>query len=75
MHRILRYIPDRKTPNVVARLKRKIPQNVNHKLYFDNYYTSVALMVYLAKQGIQALGTMQRNRIPNNKMPSEKDIK
>lgn len=61
--------------NVVVRLSRKIPKNVQHKLYFDNYYTSVPLMVYLYQQGILSLGTVRRNRIPNCKLKSEAEVK
>lgn len=61
--------------NVVVRLCRSVEQNVNHKVYFDNYFTSLKLIVYLQQQGIQSLGTVRCNRIPNNKMPSEKEMK
>lgn len=60
--------------NVVIRLARKIPKHVNHKLYFDNYYSSVPLLVYLQQQGIQSLGTARRNRIPECKLPTEKEL-
>lgn len=36
--------------NVVMRLSRCIPEKNNYKLYFDNYYTTLALMVELAKK-------------------------
>jgi hypothetical protein len=62
------------SPNVVVRLSRKIERNMSHKLYFDNYFTSLKLMVYLAHNGIHALGTVRRNRIPNSKMPTEKEM-
>ena len=61
--------------NIVVRMSRKIERNVSHKLYFDNYFTSIKLIVYLAQNGIHALGTVRRNRIPNTKMPSEKQMK
>ena len=61
--------------NIVVQLSRKIQKNVSHKLYFDNYFTSLKLMVHLAKNGIYALGTVRRNRIPNGKMPTEKQMK
>ena len=57
--------------NVVVLLSRTIPRNQNYKLYFDNYYTSIGIMPYLAKQGILPPGTIRQNKIPNNKMPSE----
>ncbi|GBO18512.1 PiggyBac transposable element-derived protein 2 [Araneus ventricosus] len=61
--------------NVVVKLTRDIPKNMNHKLYFDNYYSCVPLLVYLHKQGILSLGTARRNRIPNCKLPTEKELK
>ncbi|KAF2878824.1 hypothetical protein ILUMI_27348, partial [Ignelater luminosus] len=60
--------------NIVVRLSRDIPRFKNHKLYFDNYYTSVPLVVYLFKKGILSLETIRRNRIPNSKLPSEADM-
>jgi len=35
--------------NIVVRLARIIPKNQNYKLYFDNYYTTLALEVYFKK--------------------------
>ena len=37
--------------NVVIRLARSIQTGINHKLFFDNYFTSPELQIYLAKQG------------------------
>ncbi|KAJ8937359.1 hypothetical protein NQ314_011904 [Rhamnusium bicolor] len=59
----------------VVRLVIIIPRNVNHRIYFDNYYTSIPLLVYLAKQGIHNLGTVRRNGIRNCKLPDEKSMK
>lgn len=61
--------------NVVVRLSRIIPRNQNYRLYFDNYYTTPALLAYLAHNGIYSLGTVRRNRIMNCKLPTEKEIK
>jgi len=41
--------------NVVVRLSRNVPNNLNYKLYFDNYFTSPDLQVFLAKRGIWSL--------------------
>lgn len=60
--------------NVVVRLAREIPRNQNYRLYFDNYFTSLLLLEYFAKQGILSLGTIRRNRIPDCKLPLEKEI-
>ncbi|KAJ8728907.1 hypothetical protein PYW07_006603 [Mythimna separata] len=58
--------------NVVMRLARLIPRHQNYQLYFDNYFTSLRLLEYLAKEGIHSLGTIRRNRIPDCKLQPEK---
>lgn len=63
------------TSNLVLRLARIIPRQKNYRLYHDNYYTSLQLMVHLAKEGILSLGTIRRNRIPNCKLPLEAAMK
>ena len=34
----------------------------NHQVYFDNFFTSVALMEYLKENGVNAAGTIRLNR-------------
>ncbi|CAH2262359.1 jg26883 [Pararge aegeria aegeria] len=60
--------------NVVVRLARGVPRHINHIIYFDNFYTSVPLVTYLAKQGIYSLGTVQSNRLVNCKLPDKKTM-
>lgn len=60
--------------NVVVRLSRCIPPN-NHKLYFDNFYTSLPLLVHLANRNIHALGTVRRDRVPDNSLPPLSELK
>ncbi|CAK1592496.1 unnamed protein product [Parnassius mnemosyne] len=62
------------TGNTVVRLARIVPRRANHIIYFDNFYTSIPLVTYLAKEGIYCLGTIQSNRIPNNKLPDKKTL-
>lgn len=57
------------TGNVVVRLARDIPRFVSHTIFFDNYYTSIRLLVYLRTQGIYAIGTVRKQRIPLCKLP------
>ena len=61
--------------NVVIRLARSIPQNLNHKLFYDNFFTSPALQVYLAKKGIHSVGTVRANRLPSCSLKSEAEMK
>ncbi|XP_050313668.1 piggyBac transposable element-derived protein 3-like [Anthonomus grandis grandis] len=63
------------TSNLVLRLASIIPRQHNYVLYDDNYYTALPLMVHLAKEGIYSLGTIRRNRIPSNKLPTEATLK
>ncbi|CAH2087871.1 unnamed protein product [Euphydryas editha] len=60
--------------NVVVRMARDMPKYQNYKLYFDNYFTSLPLLEHLAKEGILSLGTVRRNRIPNCKLPADKEL-
>lgn len=62
------------TNNVVLRLARVIPRMRNHIVFFDNFYTSLPLVYYLAKQGIHCVGTVQQNRLPNCRLPDKKDL-
>ncbi|XP_036322289.1 piggyBac transposable element-derived protein 1-like [Rhagoletis pomonella] len=61
------------TANVVVRLSQTIPDFVHHIVYFDNFYTTLPLLVYLRARGIYSLGTVRANRLPNCKLPSDKD--
>lgn len=60
--------------NIVVRLVREVPRFKNYILYFDNYYTSIPLILYLRSQGILSVGTIRRNRIKNCKFPDEKTM-
>ncbi|XP_049845579.1 piggyBac transposable element-derived protein 3-like [Schistocerca gregaria] len=61
--------------NVVLRLAERIPKYKNHKLFHDNWFCSPELQVELVKCGIHSLGTVQLNRVRNNKMPSDAEMK
>lgn len=58
--------------NVVVRLLRDVPNYLNHKVYFDNYYTNIPLVYELHKRGIRSLGTVRKNRIKNIQLPDTK---
>lgn len=60
--------------NIVVRLSQTVPDFVHHIIYFDNFYTSIQLMVYLRSRGIYSLGTIRANRIPNCKLPTDNDV-
>lgn len=68
--------PDLKASgNIVLILLQHVPRHKWHKLYFDNWYTSVDLVKTLYEQGIACLGTVRANRLPNCKMTLDKVMK
>lgn len=60
--------------NVVIRLCCDIPLQFHHRIFFDNYYTTIPLMAWLETRGIHCLGTVRRPRIPNCLLPDEKSM-
>lgn len=61
--------------NMVIKMAHTIPRQQNYKIFFDNWFTSLPLMVYLHKEGILPLGTARLNRITGLIMPNEKEFK
>ncbi|KAH8038453.1 hypothetical protein HPB51_001568 [Rhipicephalus microplus] len=60
--------------NVVLELSRSIPENKNY-LFFDNWFTSIKLLVSLHQRVIPALGTARANRISGCRLPSDAEMK
>ena len=68
--------PDLKASgNIVLTLLQNVPHFKWHKLYFDNWYTSVDLVKHLHNQGIACVGTVCANRLPNCKMAPDAAMK
>ena len=61
--------------NIVLTLLQNVPRFKWHKLYFDNWYTSVDLVKHLHNQGIPCVGTFRTNRLPNCKMTPDAAMK
>ncbi|XP_024153448.1 piggyBac transposable element-derived protein 2 isoform X2 [Oryzias melastigma] len=61
--------------NVVLRLAQPIPKHQKHKLFFDNWFTSVPLILTLAQQGIHCAGTVRVNRLPGVSMMCDAELK
>lgn len=60
--------------NIVVRLTREVSENQNYKVYADNFFNSIPLAAYLKNKGVLFLGTICRNRLPNCKHSTEKDL-
>lgn len=61
--------------NVVVRLSQTIPDFSHYIIYFDNFYTSIPLLVYLRARRIYCLGTIRVNRVPNCMLPTDSTTK
>lgn len=60
--------------NVVLRLTESVPTHLNYKIFFDNWFTSVDLMVCMHNKGILPLGTVRSNRLGGAKLPTKKEM-
>ncbi|XP_037773143.1 piggyBac transposable element-derived protein 3-like [Penaeus monodon] len=68
-------VPDLKpSANSVLHLAESIPPFKNHKLYFDNWFTSLPLIDHLASRGIWCSGTVQQNRLQSLTFKSDKQL-
>ena len=63
--------------NVVTRLTRTLPMNLNCKVYFDNFFSSIPLMNSLKEDGLWAVATIRKDRLKgaDKHLLSEKDLK
>lgn len=61
------------TGNIVVRLSREVPRDVNYIIFCDNYYSSIPLFSYLASNGIHMIGTFRKDRLPNLPFPEKKE--
>ena len=63
--------------NVVYRLTRILPKERNYKVFFDNYFSSLNLMVMLKEEKIWAIATIRRDRLQDAgpKLAADKELK
>ena len=63
-----------KNTQVVAKLCVELPKHVGHKVFFDNWFTTLDLIIYLKKEGLLAVGTIKSNRLQGCPLLSNKDL-
>ena len=63
--------------NLVLKLCTILPNNLNLKMFMDNYFSGVPLFLELLKRGIYCLGTVRLNRVPglNSILITDKELK
>lgn len=59
--------------SVVMNLLKKVENPQNHEIYFDNFFSSIPLMMKLAEKGYFAAGTVRTNRLNSVKCLSSLD--
>ena len=63
------------TSNIVIQLSKVVEADLNHVLCFDNWYTSMNLLVELSKRKIFAIGTVRSNRLLGCTLQSDSKLK
>ena len=63
-----------KSAQVVAKLCVELLRHVWRKVFFDNWFTTLDLMIYLKKERLLAVGTIRSNRLQGCLLPSNKDL-
>ena len=58
----------------VLKLCETVPRMINHKIFFDNYYTTIRLLVELKKIGLLSTGTVRPNRLHDVTMKESKQL-
>lgn len=61
--------------NIVLQLAQVIKKNQSHLIYFDNWFTSLKLLVQLAKDEIFAVGTVRSNRLPGCQFSTDAEFR
>ena len=58
----------------MTRLCKQLPEHKLHKLFFDNWFTTLPLLKYLKMKSIHAVGTIRVNCISSCPMLSNKEL-
>ncbi|GAA6100070.1 piggyBac transposable element-derived protein 3-like [Tachysurus ichikawai] len=61
--------------DVVTKLTSTLPEGQTYKMYADNYFTGVPLVVKLLERGIHNVGTARQVCLPNCNLEDEKSLK
>lgn len=61
--------------NTVLRLVSDLPQNRGYRLFFDNWFCTLSLMLQLQSMGILCTATIRSNRLGSCSLSSDADLK
>ena len=61
--------------SIVMGLVENLPERENFKVYFDNFFTSIPLLIQLKEKGFHALGVLKTNLMSGAILKSKGDMK
>ena len=61
--------------SIVMGLVENLPERENFKVYFDNFFTSIPLLIQLKEKGFHALGVLKTNRMSGAILKPKGDMK
>ncbi len=64
-----------KSAQVVAKLCKDLPCHKEHKVLFDNWFTTLDLLLYMKKRGTLACGTVGSNRLQGCLLQTNNELK
>ncbi len=64
-----------KADDVVRKLCETLPKNENHRIFFDNWFSTIELCLELKANGFLSTCTFQSNRLQGCPLQTEKDLK
>lgn len=62
------------TENVVLRLVENVPRDMNFKIFYDNWFSSLDLGLKLKDLGILTVSTIRCNRLGSCQLPTDKKL-
>ncbi|XP_040067986.1 piggyBac transposable element-derived protein 3-like [Ixodes scapularis] len=61
--------------DIVLDLVRDLPQGINHKVFFDNWFSSLRLVEHLKKEGYLSVGTVRSDRTEKCPLALDSELK
>lgn len=59
----------------VIKLCESLPPHEKYYIYFDNWFTSIPLQIFLKNRNIYSVGTIRSNRVKGSTLMTEKELK
>ena len=60
--------------DVILRLSETLPQHQNFKVFADNFFSGIPMIIALKSKGIHYTGTIRKGRLPGCQLREDKDL-